>query len=126
MSEPIPSLTESTLVEADFNLILDQLDASCGDVKDEQRAAARHPFRGRAGCVILGRASGSEAVRIGLRNLSITGIAFLCRMLIRPGTRIQLLLPHAIAAELGDQIAVVRRYREVQAGIYEIGADFIG
>lgn len=114
------------IADADVDLILDELDHACTDVNDEQRAAARHPLRGRAVCVALIGSGGADTLQIRLRNLSITGIGFLCGMPLRPGTRLQLLMPHAIAAELGDQLAVVRRYRVVREGIYEIGADFIG
>lgn len=126
MPQQLPLSSDLSIDDVDVERILDRLDAECGSAAHENRAAPRHPLRGRAVCVILVHPHATEALRVRLRNLSMSGVAFLSGKQLPPGTRIQLLMPHAVAAGVGDQIAVVRHVRVVEAGVFEIGASFTG
>jgi len=126
MPQQLQMSSDLNIADSEVERILDTLDAECGSAANENRAAPRHPLRGRAVCVILVHPHATEAMRVRLRNLSTTGVAFLSANQLLPGTRIQLLMPHAVAAGVGDQIAVVRHVRVVQAGVFEIGASFTG
>jgi len=113
-------LSDLSLSDEEVTQLLDRLDANGSGVANELRGAPRHPLRGRAVCVILVHPNATNAMRVRLRNLSSTGIAFLSATFLAPGTSVQLLMPQTV----GDKVGVVRRSRIVQPDVFEVGAVF--
>ena len=104
--------------------ILRQLDQSTEDkTQENRRRAPRIIIHTTLTALVLSH-GGNLSLRIFTRNISTSGIGFVCRRFCREGERL------AICFSLPDRpskmvLAQVTFSRYVRAGLYEAGAEFI-
>ena len=105
--------------------ILDELDEAEVPMTDSERRSERHYLRGTALLVKLSQPGFTTAdFRVRLRNISRHGVAFLSRYDLAQGTRLYAELPIGDHLSPTEKAAVVRRSRQVEENVYEIGAEF--
>jgi hypothetical protein len=113
------------LADSEVTRILDELDASERNARDDRRRSSRDYLRGTAVFVTLEASRPpTVAFQVRLRNISCTGVAFLSCGPITVGTRLRMELPTGEELETAERHAVVRRCRRVEKLIYEVGAEF--
>ena len=115
---------EVFLSESEHDELLDQLDRVDAERSPDQRRGPRRSYRTRRVliCILDERGGELSAFRVPTRNLSHSGMSFLHKWMLAPGTTVRVHLP-VRAGELRLEATVVY-CRHISGMIHEVGVRF--